>query len=33
VIGENNNALGITINLLTDANGVKFGKSTGGGAL
>ncbi|AZZ65765.1 tyrosine--tRNA ligase [Metamycoplasma phocicerebrale] len=31
--GENADAVAITINLLTDENGVKFGKSTGGGSL
>ncbi|AXE60653.1 tyrosine--tRNA ligase [[Mycoplasma] phocae] len=31
--GENADALAITTNLLVDENGVKFGKSTGGGSL
>ncbi|TPE58048.1 tyrosine--tRNA ligase [[Mycoplasma] falconis] len=31
--GENADAVGVTANLLTDENGVKFGKSTGGGSL
>ncbi|MGZ9413301.1 tyrosine--tRNA ligase [Mycoplasma sp. Z386] len=31
--GDNNNAFGITTNLLTDKNNKKFGKSTGGGSL
>ena len=31
--GENNNAIGITANLLLDDNGNKFGKSTGGNNL
>ncbi|MBN0970749.1 tyrosine--tRNA ligase [Mycoplasma phocoeninasale] len=31
--GENANALAITTNLLVDENGIKFGKSTGGGSL
>lgn len=30
---ENPDAVGITLNLLTDENGNKFGKSTGGGSL
>lgn len=30
---ENSDAVGITLNLLTDENGNKFGKSTGGGSL
>ncbi|WP_025755092.1 tyrosine--tRNA ligase [Mycoplasmopsis cricetuli] len=29
--GSNHNAIALTANLLTDSNGVKFGKSTGGG--
>lgn len=33
VVGEDNLATGITINLLTDSQGNKFGKSTGGGSL
>ncbi|QBF34394.1 tyrosine--tRNA ligase [Mycoplasmopsis phocirhinis] len=34
VIGENNSkAVGVTFDLLTDENGKKIGKSTGGGAL
>lgn len=31
--GESANAVALTINLLTDENGAKFGKSTGGGSL
>ncbi|WP_427867385.1 tyrosine--tRNA ligase [Mycoplasmopsis arginini] len=31
--GENANAVALTINLITDENGNKFGKSTGGGSL
>ncbi len=31
--GENADAVGLTANLLVDENGVKFGKSTGGGSL
>ncbi|MHA0272492.1 tyrosine--tRNA ligase [Mycoplasma sp. 48589B] len=33
VFGNEHKALAITANLLTDANGNKFGKSTGGGSL
>ncbi|SJZ54082.1 tyrosine--tRNA ligase [Mycoplasmopsis verecunda] len=33
VFGNDHNAVAITANLLTDANGNKFGKSTGGGSL
>ncbi|WP_029513474.1 tyrosine--tRNA ligase [Mycoplasmopsis primatum] len=33
VEGDNHQAVGITANLLTDENGQKIGKSTGGGAL
>ncbi|MGY6171832.1 tyrosine--tRNA ligase [Candidatus Mycoplasma pogonae] len=32
-LGDDNLAVGVTINLLTDAQGNKFGKSTGGGSL
>ncbi|WGI36346.1 tyrosine--tRNA ligase [Mesomycoplasma lagogenitalium] len=31
--GDNHKAFALTTNLLTDKNGVKFGKSTGGGSL
>ncbi|ENY54075.1 Tyrosine-tRNA ligase (tyrS) [Metamycoplasma alkalescens 14918] len=33
IYGDSANAVALTINLLTDENGQKFGKSTGGGSL
>ncbi|EIN14810.1 Tyrosyl-tRNA synthetase 1 [Mycoplasmopsis agalactiae 14628] len=33
VVGDRHEAVGVTVNLLSDENGKKIGKSTGGGAL
>nr|WP_318028998.1 hypothetical protein [Mycoplasmopsis bovis] len=33
VVGDKHEAVGVTVNLLSDENGKKIGKSTGGGAL